>query len=1197
MNFKKMELFGFKSFADKVQVNFNSGVTGIVGPNGCGKSNVADAVRWVLGEQSAKMLRGSSMQDVIFNGTEARKSQSFAEVSLTFDNTSKIFNVDFDEVVISRKLYRSGESEYAINHEPCRLKDIAELLRDSGLGKESYSIIGQGRIDEILSAKPEDRRNIFEEAAGISKLKYRKTEAERKLEHTHDNMVRILDILHELEIQIGPLKEQSETAKKYLEFRDRLRALDINNYLYQYDSSTEAKAKLQQKIQGYEDELTLKNQEFEDAVNEYNSSFNKLRSLDDDIEALRDELLNLTVGLEKQAGESMLLKEKMSASKEATDKLNLTIEQLKLKLEAATERIEKIDNELKAKKVIVAELARSSDETTKALTEVQAKISAEEQNAEANTAKLFENIDKIGDCKAKISAVENEIKHVGVSIAELTVRKKEIIARSQEIKAKVAASTETVSTSKKQKAQTEQTIKDEKQNQLKLAYKKSALEDELLEETNHYHSLKSRLNLLIEMQKENEGYQLSIRKILEASKTNSTLAGKFVGTVAKLMKTSKKYECAIEMALGASVQNIVTKNENDAKYIIEFLKAQNFGRATFMPLTAMKERSIAGDLMRIINATPKCCGVALDLIEFDSAYKNVFSSMLGSTVIVEDIDTAVRLAKECRYSFKIVTLDGDIINPQGTMSGGSRKAQGVSLIGREREIKDTNEAIKKSEEQIEVIKKEIAGIDAETDGFADKLKALESASVQCDIVIAKESQNLSQINIEAQALIKESAETEANHKALEQTAKELKADLASLNDLKAKMETGEKITDYASSANLELKKWKIRRDNLTEESTELKVKLAGAESEIVSLEGELFRLKDTQTETQKELDSALGELNRNYLQTSELESKLTSSVDKTKYEENLKKLQKVRDALASKDGVKDELSASLTKIDDRKLVLSSELQRIGDKKAKEENNLTKIDSDLETMQNKVWEDYGLTYASACDYRETPYNLESGLQEASKLKRQIASLGDVNVNAIDSYKQVGERFEDLSKQKEDLEKAEANLKDLMNSLMTEMQTKFTAEFNKINQNFQSIFRELFGGGRAELILTDPNNSLECGIDIVAEPTGKKLQNITLLSGGEKALTAIAILFAILKLKPMPFCILDEIEAALDDANVERFAKYLKRFSNYTQFIVITHRKPTMELADCLYGVTMEERGVSKIVSVQLSEALKNSTKGK
>ena len=1197
MKFKKLEIYGFKSFADKLEVKFESGVTAIVGPNGCGKSNVADSIRWVMGEQSAKSMRGSSMQDVIFNGTELRKPQSFAEVSLYFDNSEKIFPLDFNEVVLSRKLYRSGESEYAINKNPCRLKDIVDTLRDSGLGKDSYCVIGQGRIASLLSAKPEERRSVFEEAAGISKFKSKKIEAERKLERTRDNLTRINDIIFELEKQLAPLSKQSEAAKKFLEFKEKLKALELNIYVYQYDNASSDKQAIRDKLEGINAELEYKQKEFESAVEKYNKSVENINSLDDQISALRDEILDLTVGLEKQSGEARLFEQKISSLAETNKKLSTDISQDEALQNSIDEVVSQKKIDLEKSKHVISELERKIGKLNDEYLEIVERISAGEETRELAGDEIYSALEKMGDIRSSVSSLNAEK-------TALLEKNNEIVQRQDMIKLEKSNLLE--------KNKEIQEKLESVQNELKLLGYKKTKTSEKLSDVSHsiavaqrelddikvdYHTKLSRGRVLQEMQEENEGYIVSVKRLLEQAKTNASIGGRIIGVVAKLMKVPEKYETAIEMALGSSVQNIVTKNEDDAKYIVEFLKQNRFGRATFLPITSVKEKFI-GDSVRSKLKASGVFGVASDLVEYDSKIKAVINHLLGGTVIVDNMDTALDVAKATSYAAKIVTLDGDVINPQGSISGGSKKENTINLIGREREIKDLMANLEELKKTIKIKTDFVETKKTEQDKLSDELDKLVIAVHEKQVEEVKINDELENTSDSIDELERENRQLEYSVEAIRDRLDMVETAIEDAS--KEETEISNKKTEASKSKQASESKYDVlrkQREQVYDQMTELKVSLASENGKVDALNGEIEKLElDKSTSVYRLRENKL-EYQKNATTIAELQENMTSITSNAKYEENKDKLAEVRNKLAGLDDYKDKLQKEMVEFDAQKMMLSGEIQRASDKKTKEEMNLAKIDSDIETMQERVWEEYSMTYATAVEEKIDNFDIKEGLVESAKLKKQIAALGYVNVNAIEELKEVQARFDDLSSQRNDLSKAESDLVKIIKELTTEMETKFRTQFEQINVNFQKIFKELFGGGRAELRLDEEEaDLLECGIDIVAEPPGKKLQNISLLSGGEMALTAIAILFAILKLRPMPFCVLDEIEAALDDANVERFAKYLQKFSHDTQFIVITHRKPTMELADSLYGVTMEEKGVSKMVSVKLSDAVKNSTEG-
>ena len=1194
MKFKKIEMYGFKSFADKMEVKFESGVTGIVGPNGCGKSNVADAIRWVMGEQSAKALRGSAMQDVIFNGTDTRKSQSFCEVSLYFDNTERIFPLEYDDVVFTRKLYRSGESEYLINKNPCRMKDIIDALRDSGLGKESYSIIGQGKIDSLLSAKPEERRSVFEEAAGISRFKSRKVEAERKLERTNDNLTRLNDIILELERQLGPLAEQSEKAKKFLELREKLKQLELNIYVAQYESASTNKDAIRTKLKEINEEIEVKQQELNKVLEDYNYSRESINNLDYEIEKLRDEQLNITVNIEKQSGQSNLVRERLANAKEQNEKLATQIEQDEALQQSLTEKIEERKVEKAKLETVAGELDRQLEKLNEEYLEVIDRITAGEKTAELSGDEIYSALDKLGDVKSSISSLNTE----KVSLED---RKQEILNRQNQIKE------DKISFEDKQKEkQSELNNTQLKLDKLKTEQQQKSQELKDIsqtlsdyytkqQETNaDYHTKLSRARIMQEMAEENEGYILSVKRLLEQSKTNSTLGGMIVGVVAKLMKVPQTLETAIEMALGAAVQNIVTHNEEEAKYIVNFLKQNRFGRATFLPISSVKERYIQSEFLPKLK-TQGVLGIASDLVEYDKQLSPVFKSLLGSTVIVNTIDNAVNLAKSTRYSFKIVTLDGDVINPQGSITGGSKKEAAVNLLGRERELEDTKK-------NIEIVKIEIDKINAKIVSLKEEKEKINSILLELANNIHEVEMQIVKINDEIENIETEQDELDSEQRNLnyqfenildrleiiDVTLAEISSKEQEINDQKTVASESKRIM---ASRFDQLKK---QRETLYESLTEIKVKKASTEAELLKAIEDIDRLEtDYATSNYRYRENKL-ELQKNLTTIAEFEKVLNSITESKEQTDAQKRLIAIKDELQQMDMKKAKLQAVMNNADSRKMELSADLQRASDKRTKEEMQLQKIDTDIETMQERVWEEYSMTYADAVEFKEENFNLTQGLSESGKIKKEINGLGYVNVAAIEEIKTVSERYNDLTLQRDDLTKTKEDLLKIIKELTTQMEARFKTQFEQINQNFQKTFKELFGGGRAELILHDDVSCLEAGIDIVAEPPGKKLQSISLLSGGERAFTAVAILFAILKLRPMPFCVLDEIEAALDDANVERFAKYLKRFSQDTQFIVITHRKPTMELADCLYGVTMEEKGVSKMVSVKLSDAVKQSS---
>lgn len=1186
MNLKQIEMVGFKSFADPIKLTFGEGITAIVGPNGCGKSNVADAIRWVLGEQSSKMLRGSEMQDVIFKGTEKRKSLSFCEVSLCFDNSNRIFKVDYDEIVITRKLYRSGDSEYMINRTPCRLKDIIETLHDSGIGKSGYSIIGQGKVEEIINSKPEDRRAIFEEAAGIAKFKAKKIEAERKLNRTQDNLTRINDIISEIDRQLAPLKRQSETAKIYLELKEKLKNLEVNAYIYQYDYAASNKAAIQEKIDAILEEMELRQKSLDDTINDYNDTYNEINGLDDNISSIRDKILELTVILEKQTGETNLVREKL---RNIESEMNRSEQELIKNQEKETElkgNINKSVNLLNNKKLALAELNHKLNETEDKYQSVFSELESGENETKEAQRKLFESLSKLGDVKAQISALNVEKNTYNKSIVEyesqIQVVGNKLKDNEQELDKHLDMSNKLVSEKTNLQIELEDLIRLQniKSNDIK------EVEAEINTLNSNIVSLQNRKKLLEDMQKEYEGFNGSVKRLLSDAEKNRDLKNKIVGVLAALIKVPNTYQTAIEMALGNAVQNVVTSTEEDAKSLIAYLKQMQYGRVTFLPINTVKARYFDRSYQRLLNSTG-CFGLASDLITYDSKLNNIISSLLGSTVVVNNINTAVSLAKQSNYSFRIVTLEGDIISPQGSITGGSKKNQVANLLSRESNIELAEEQINKLTIERHDKRTQFDRLTNEYKQLVDSINNKTQELRKLEISHAQESEICNRYTIICNDL-----EGEVN-KLIGEISKARQMVFGIENEL-SKIDNQDDVvaSENFEAQNNQFSELKSKKELYSSQITSLKVEIASLEGEIISLEQEKVRL-DLELENVSSLIIDLSsEFEKNKQQFHVMKINMVnteSSVEATEIDTELKEL---KDELSRQGDYKQELQSKLRLLEEQRMNFNAEVNRLQDRKYQQDLALTKVDTDIETMQERVWTEYELTYSTALQYKQEFFNIKEAMPEISRIKKEISKLGNVNVNAIEDYKLLLERHGSMYDQAQDLIKAEDELKQIIKELSNEMIERFETEFNKINENFGRVFSTLFGGGKARLELVHSDDVLEAGVDIIAEPPGKKLSNITLLSGGEKSLTAIAILFAILQLRPMPFCLLDEIEAALDEANVGRFAKYLKNYSDNTQFIVITHKKPTMEHSNVLYGVTMQEKGVSKIVSVKLSEAIQS-----
>lgn len=1193
MNFKQLDLAGFKSFADKIEIKFGDGVTAIVGPNGCGKSNVADAIRWVLGEQSSKTLRGSSMQDVIFNGTEKRKSLSYCEVTMYFDNTDRFFNYDFDEIAITRKLYRSGESEYLLNKTACRLKDITNLLYNSGLGKDGYSIIGQDQVGKILSSKPEDRRAIFEDAAGISKFKSRKVEAERKLERTKDNLLKIQLVVDEIERQLGPLQKQAEDAKIFLKLKEELKLLEVNAFIYQQENANDAKEKINARLNAISEELILRQEELRTTSENYANNMASIDAIDKSVERLHESILNLTVSLEKQAGETNVIRERVRYLTEQNSKLTLNETNFEKLIEAVLEEIENQKQKTEEFKTKLNTCKKEEEELSNQYLMIIDALALSEGEAEQGQKEVIDALDKLAYIKANSSRLSAE-KEASITAIDETNLKITSLTN------KIGEQEEQINSQKEQIKVLDSASKEKKEILLKAKLQISALEEDIdnLNKKRNDASTKiqvyeNRKRILEEMQAEHEGYAGSVKKLLKESERNEAFRKNMVGTLASLITVPEKYETAIETALGNAIQNIVTKNENDAKVLIEYLKQNQFGRATFLPITSMRPRNLSDADKKLINVAGSH-GIAKDLIKYGLDIENVISNLLGATVVVDNLDIAIKLAQNTRFTYKIVTLDGDIINPQGSMTGGSKKSEAVNLISRDREIKTLAEQIEKFKQEITSSNDTFVEMKAKLSDCQNKYDFLSSQDKKVDVELAGENEKLSSLE---NSLLENKTELEnlkSNKTKLENKIDVIVKELASEIELENALSKGKtNANELAEKRNERFAELKEKREKYNSEVTAKRVEIASLEKEVLASEQEVERLEKQQGELKYNLELARDERANNEKNINDANQLIAEMLEENTSVESKNKLAAFKEEQAKLESNKQKLQQSLKELDEKRTFLIEETNRISEKKVMEEMKVSKVDSDIDQMRERIAEEYELTYETCQNYKQADFNLTKGLQEITKIKREISKLGYINVSAIESSGVLNERYTALKAQADDLTKAQNELVEIIDEVSVEMKNKFIDQFNRINENFGQTFRELFGGGSAKLELIGSDNILEAGVEIFAEPPGKKLQSNTLLSGGEKALTAIAILFAILKLKPMPFCLLDEIEAPLDEANVVRFAQYLKRFSKETQFIVITHKKPTMELADALYGVTMEEKGVSKTVSVKLSEAIKTA----
>jgi len=1183
MYLKRLEMQGFKSFADKTVLEFMPGITTVIGPNGSGKSNISDSIRWVLGEQSIKSLRGTKSEDIIFAGTQNRKSLGFAEASIVIDNTDGKLPIEFAEVVVTRRIFRNGESGYFINKAPCRLKDIQELFMDTGIGKDGYSIIGQGKIDDILSNKSEDRRNIFEEAAGIVKYRARKTESEKKLEQTKLNLLRINDILAEIEANIGPLKNQAEKAKKYLSLREELKSIEIGLFIYNIDTY---KVKIEELVK----DIDIINSQKEDEESRLSVLQNLKENLKTELEEIIskiEETQNLGFESEKKIeqinSDINVQKTKIENNNQNSDTYLKEIEELKKRnaeiLEEKENRINKKDNLLANREKFVLELEEKENklqELTSKLSKEEVEIEEKKKQVEKNTEAKYENREAINTLEVnnenlnkRSKTVKNEIQETISKLDEKRMLKSDLLKTFNEKESK--------------RNECQKRLEDIKVKREEANAKITEFDNKINNLTQEYRIKDSKQKFLQEMEKEKEGYSRAVKSVLTQCEVDSNLNKGVRGVLASLITVPEEYQLAVETVLGQTLQNIVTETEEDAKKLIEYLRKNNLGRASFLPITSVKGKNL--DKL-ITNGTQGVIGVASKLIKTDKKYEEIISNLLGKTVIVNDMDTAIVIAKQNKYSFRIVTLKGDIINPSGAISGGSTTQKTNSIIGRTAQIKQLEKEIEKIQKEIEKITKEKEDYENSIESLLEEITSIEASSRETKIEYATEEQRLESIEETISSLetkldklktetneIVESIDKNKEEKAvIEQKNLELEQEITILNTaIQNFAEKNKENQKYIDDLNFDITNLKISVSSFDESSNSLEEILSRIENELQTnmskIENKKQQSKNLKVENE-ELTKTIEELKQNIEQIKIEVSTRSETAQKLKQEKSNKNMA---------------ITKAETEIEEKYKII----EEIKNQANKLEVKKSKLDVELEQIINKMWEDYEITPNTAGEFKK-PNNVAETTKEVKHLRDEIKNLGSINIDSIEEYKQTKERYDYMCEQRLDLENASSKLKKVIQDMTKIMKEQFEKQFNIINKNFGEVFKELFGGGKAELKLTDETDILNCGIEIEVQPPGKKLQNMMLLSGGERAFTAIALLFSILRINPAPFCVLDEIEAALDDVNVYKFADYLKKFTGETQFLVITHRKGTMEAADTVYGITMEESGISKLLSMKLEK---------
>ena len=1184
MKLKKLELYGFKSFAQRTEIVFDEGITGIVGPNGSGKSNIGDAVRWVLGEQSAKTLRGASMSDVIFNGTQKRKPLSYCEVSLVFDNDDHALAMEAAEVMVTRRVYRNGESEYYLNRTACRLKDVVDLFRDTGIGKEGYSIIGQGRIDEILSRKSEDRRQVFEEAAGIVKFKARKEEADKKLQRTLENLERVDDILDELTKRLKPLEEQSRNARVYLELSTELKDLDLNLFLIRSDRARARLSELESELLTVQTILADTESNLIDKTTRRDETQNRIDQLEEAITKARTELMECAEHVHESQKKLSALQSRRETRSENRQRIVREQEEAQERLAEIEKDHARIQADVEKQHSLIADAEQILRATQEAAEKAQAKEKEADAALEAQKAAVIDQMNRLSD-------VRNDKTRLNTMQAQMETRLTEIEESSGALQEQEAALREALIAVEKQ-------LKTENQHQQqcqeKLAQARQASDEadaayanlraDVEKQSADMQAAASRHSVLTEMTRDMEGYNMAVRRAMTYAKQRGLTGVK--GVLAQLMTVPQAYETAIDMALGAAQQNIVTDTEETAKELINYLRQNRLGRATFLPMSAIRGKTLYGNERNALKL-PGCLGVASELVQCAPEYRGIVENLLGRTVIADNLDHGIPIMRAGNHAFRLVTLEGDVMHSGGSMTGGSAQSKVSNLLSRERELKELTAKLQTGRAELDKCRQELTQRQQTAQEKRQKVSDAVNALHQQEIAVAREQARRESVSADLNTHLQRMQETEQARVQLHQ----------SLEDIRQQLETIEHQRTGAQGDQSAMEQKTIEMQNA----------LVKARAE-ASAENDRLMVRTLQL---SDLRHGLSDLERDeahaqqdqaqILREQERREQLLHEMDELDaIDENDMKREEAESARRQKEQLRQESAAQA--IEQRRSQAQSDLRDIlsdmenlheaynrdSEKLHKTELAKARIEGDQKNLQNRIWDTYKLTYAGAEEFRRTPFDEKESDRRAAELQGQIRALGTVNVGAVEEYAETKARVDDLTTQQQDLKRAEMDLRELIERLLIQMRSTFVENFSKMQGYFAETFTRLFGGGHAELKLMDPDDPLNCGIEVNAQPPGKKLQLLSLLSGGERALTAIAILFAMLKLKPTPFCILDEIEAALDDANIGYYADYLKEYSKGTQFIVVTHRKGTMERCNSLFGVAMEEQGVSRMVSVSLQD---------
>lgn len=1181
MFLKRLDVIGFKSFADRITVDFVPGVTAVVGPNGSGKSNITDAIRWVLGEQSAKSLRGAKMEDVIFAGSDSRRAQNFAEVTLTLDNADQGLPIEYSEVSVTRRVYRSGDSEYLINKQTCRLKDIVDLFMDSGLGREAFSIISQGRVEEILNSKAEERRTIFEEAAGVLKYKTRKKKAEGKLSETQDNLNRVNDILHELETQVEPLKIQASIAKDYLQQKEELEKIEVALIVYEIEDLHSKWEQLSRQLELHtEDEMKLSAviQNKEAKVEELKDH---IAAIDESVNDLQDVLLHASEELEKLEGRKEVLKERKKNASQNKDQLHGNMKELTIKIAELKEQKEKhsaLREKVKAEAVKLQKALKEKQEQLKLFSENT------EEKIESLKSDYIEVLNSQAASRNELQNIDQQLSQQGQRSSRLEMDNEKFIAdrkKNEEKKQKIQSNLENLQKELENQVHLFRN-EDRKLESLKNNYQKQ--EKTLYQAYQYLQQAKSRQEMLEEMEEDFSGFFQGVKEVLKAR--GSKLQG-IEGAVAELIQVPKEYETAIETALGGAMQHIIVQNEQDGRSAIQFLKKNSYGRATFLPLSVIKGKKLNISQMQSVQGHPAFIGEAASLIQFEERHQPAIENLLGNVVIARDLKGANELAKLLQYRVRLVTIDGDVVNPGGSMTGGAVKQKSTSILSRKGELEELKARITDMESKTANLEKQVKLQKSEIQKQDLRIEQLRKTGEELRLMEQKVKGELLEAEFEEKSINERLSLYDMDKAQFSQDIERLLARKSELSVLLDQQQKQIAHLDQEIRALTERKNTQqTSKETVVSEINELKISFASKSEQLNHAEEKLAAINSELAVTQEKLKTVNEDLEL-------LSSEMTNSSSGEQYleeaaQQKLKEKNETLELIASRRNERLKLQASLEDLELEAKELKRQHKGLIGVLKDEEVKQNRLDVELENRLNHLREEYLLSFEAAKEEYPLQIEIEEARKRVKLIKLAIEELGAVNLGAIEEYERVSERYEFLLEQKTDLQEAKDTLFQVIDEMDVEMKRRFEETFEGIRFHFESVFQSLFGGGRADLRLTQPEDLLNTGVEIVAQPPGKKLQNLGLLSGGERALTAIALLFSILKVRPVPFCILDEVEAALDEANVQRFSQYLKRYSAETQFIVITHRKGTMEEADVLYGVTMQESGVSKLVSVRLEE---------